>query len=141
MISDRLQVGSIARMTVSIPEEMVTAFIELSGDTAPLHADHEFARAHGFNGRLVHGALIVALLSRFVGTQFPGPQSLWLQCDIGFRNPCYAPTTIRFEGTVTQCSVAMSTVALAIVITDDRDRQIATAKTIHKIFGGLGTGE
>ena len=141
MISARLQVGSRKKMTASITKEMVAAFIKLSGDAAPLHTDDQFAISHGFDGCLVHGALIVALLSRFVGTQFPGPQSLWLQCDIGFRNPCYAPTTVRFEGTVTQYSAAMGAVSLAIDVTDDLNRQIATAKTTHKIFGGYGTSE
>ena len=73
---------------------MSDAFSELSGDDAPLHTDETFARAHGFDGRVVHGALVVSLLSRVVGTRFPGPRSLWLKCDISFRNPWLTPIVV-----------------------------------------------
>lgn len=131
---DRFQVGASETMTIPVSPAMSEAFRELSGDDAPLHTDESFARAHGFEGRLVHGALVVSLLSRVVGTRFPGPRSLWLKCDISFRNPCYAPSALRFRGTVTQQSEATSSIALAFDITDDRDRQIATAKTLHKVL-------
>jgi acyl dehydratase len=131
---DRFQVGVSDTMTIPVSQAMSDAFSELSGDDAPLHTDEGFARAHGFDERLVHGALVVSLLSRMVGTRFPGPQSLWLKCDISFRNPCYAPSTLRFHGTVIQQSEATRSIALTFDITDDRDRQIATAKTLHKVL-------
>jgi hypothetical protein len=77
---------------------------------------------------------VVSLLSRMVGTRFPGPASLWLKCDVSFRNPCYAPSLLRFHGVVTQQSEATSCIELKFDITDDRDRQIATAKTVHKVL-------
>jgi len=131
---DRFQVGVSETMTIPVSQATSDAFCELSGDDAPLHTDESFARAHGFDGRVVHGALVVSLLSRVVGTRFPGPQSLWLKCDISFRNPCYAPSALRFHGIVTQQSEATRSIALTFDITDDRDRQIATAKTLHKVL-------
>jgi 3-hydroxybutyryl-CoA dehydratase len=131
---DRFQVGVSETMTIAVSRAMSDAFGELSGDDAPLHTDESFARAQGFDGRLVHGALVVSLLSRMVGTRFPGPQSLWLKCDISFRSPCYAPSALRFHGIVVQQSEATRSIALTFDITDDRDRQIATAKTLHKVL-------
>ena len=121
-------------MTIAVSQAMSDAFKALSGDDAPLHTDESFARAHGFEGRLVHGALVLSLLSRVVGTRFPGPRSLWLKCDISFRNPCYAPSLLRFHGSIIQQSEATRSVILTFDITDDRDRQIATAKTVHKVL-------
>ena len=131
---DRFQVGASETMTIPVSQAMSDAFRELSGDDAPLHTDEGFARAQGFDGRLVHGALVVSLLSRMIGTQFPGPRCLWLKCDISFRNPCYAPSQLCFHGVVTQQSEATSSVAMKFDITDDRDREIATAKTLHKVL-------
>jgi 3-hydroxybutyryl-CoA dehydratase len=131
---DRFQVGASDTMTIPVSQAMCDAFASLSGDDAPLHTDEAFARRHGFEGRLVHGAMVFSLLSRVVGTRFPGPQCLWLKCDIGFRNPCYAPSTLRFHGIVTQQSEAMRSISLTFDITDDRERQIATAKTVHKVL-------
>ena len=121
-------------MAIAVSQAMTAAFSDLSGDDAPLHTDESFARRHGFEGRLVHGALVVSLLSRVVGTRFPGPQSLWLKCDVSFRNPCYAPSMLRFHGVVVQQSEATRSIILAFDITDDRDRQVATAKTVHKLL-------
>jgi 3-hydroxybutyryl-CoA dehydratase len=132
--SETLQVGATASMTATISPDMITAFAQLSGDGAPLHTDPDFARAHGFDGCLVHGAFLVALLSRFVGTQFPGRSSLWVKCDISFVSPCYAPSVLRFDATVTQSSEATNAVALTITIADDRQRRIAIAKTMHKVL-------
>jgi acyl dehydratase len=115
---------------------MVTSFVQLSGDDGPLHTNAETARTHGFEGCLVHGALLVALLSRFVGTKLPGPNAVWLQCDIRFMNPCYAPAVLRLDGTITQCSEATHAVAMTTQITDDRNRRIAMAKTRHKVLPG-----
>ncbi len=131
---DRFQVGVSETMAIPVSQAMTDAFSELSGDNAPLHADENFARNRGFEGRLVHGALVVSLLSRFVGTRFPGPESLWLKCDVSFRNPCYAPSMLRFHGVVIQQSEATRSIMLTFDITDDRDRQIATAKTAHKVL-------
>lgn len=131
---DRFQVGASETMAIAVSQAMTDAFSDLSGDNAPLHTDEDFAKRHGFDGRLVHGALVVSLLSRVVGTRFPGPQSLWLKCDVSFRNPCYAPSMLRFHGVVTQQSEATRSIILTFDITDDRDRQIATAKTVHKVL-------
>jgi 3-hydroxybutyryl-CoA dehydratase len=131
---DRFQVGANDTMAISVSQAMCDAFIGLSGDDAPLHTDDEFARRSGFEGRLVHGAMVFSLLSRMVGTRFPGPRSLWLKCDIGFRNPCYAPSELRFHGVIVQQSEATRSISLTFDITDDRDRQIATAKTVHKVL-------
>jgi 3-hydroxybutyryl-CoA dehydratase len=131
---DRFQVGVSETMTIPVSQAMSDAFSELSGDDAPLHADESFARAHGFDGCVVHGALVVSLLSRVVGTRFPGPRSLWLKCDISFRNPCYVPSALRFHGVVIQQSEATRSIALAFNITDHRDRRIATARTLHKVL-------
>jgi acyl dehydratase len=131
---DRFQVGVSETMAIPVSQAMTDAFAELSGDNAPLHTDERFATGRGFEGRLVHGALVVSLLSRMVGTRFPGPASLWLKCDVSFRNPCYAPSLLRFHGVVTQQSEATSCIELKFDITDDRDRQIATAKTVHKML-------
>jgi 3-hydroxybutyryl-CoA dehydratase len=131
---DRFQVGVGDTMAMSVSQAMIDAFGDLSGDDAPLHMDESFARDHGFEGRLVHGALVFSLLSRMVGTRFPGPESLWLKCDISFRNPCYAPSTLRFNGVVVQQSEATRSIVLTFDITDERDRQIATAKTVHKVL-------
>jgi acyl dehydratase len=134
IFGDRFQVGASATTTVPISLAMVDAFTDLSGDDAPLHTNEDFAKRHGFEGCLVHGALVVALLSRVVGTRFPGPRSLWLKCDVNFSSPCYAPSVLRFHGVITQQTEATRSLILTFKITDERNRQIAAAKTMHRVL-------
>ena len=72
----RLEVGDEDRWTHDVTAEDVDAFARLSGDVNPLHMEAEFARRHGFRGRVVHGVLLSAYLSRVLGTRLPGPGAL-----------------------------------------------------------------
>jgi acyl dehydratase len=67
----------------------VLAFARLSGDDNPIHLDDEAARAAGFTGVIVHGALVTSLISRLLGTRLPGPGTIYLGQETRFRSPVY----------------------------------------------------
>ncbi len=50
----------------------IDAFAALSGDVNDLHLNHGYARQFGFRGRVAHGMLTGAILSKVLGTEFPG---------------------------------------------------------------------
>jgi acyl dehydratase len=56
-VGDHYETGRL-----SITESHIVAFAGLSGDFFDIHMDDEFARAHGFLGRIGHGLLGLALL-------------------------------------------------------------------------------
>lgn len=64
---EELSVGMEERFLATITEDMTAAFHRLSGDPNPLHTDEAFARAHGFQGRVVYGMLTASLLSTLGG--------------------------------------------------------------------------
>lgn len=121
-------------LTVSIPNDAIERFVEFSGDSAPLHTDPAFARNAGFDGPLVHGAYLTALVSRFVGMEFPGSDAILERMDIGFRAPCYAPTELIITGRVRQISEAVSTIVLDINISRTDGEIVASGKTWHRIL-------
>jgi acyl dehydratase len=131
---NKLFVGLEASMSAAISEELVRNFVTISGDDAPLHTDDAYAKARGFDRTLVHGALLVAMLSRFVGTVLPGPSSLWVKCEISFHLPCYAPCELAFRGTISQISEATEIACISTAITDNQSGKIALARTMHKVF-------
>jgi 3-hydroxybutyryl-CoA dehydratase len=128
-----LHEGAEFTLEAELTEQMVADFTRLSGDNAPLHTDASFAHSKGFEDRLVHGALLVALVSRFVGVHFPGPRGLWLKVDVRFPSPCYAPDTLTIRGRVVQASEATSSVVIDISIVNRRQVQVLHAKSFHKI--------
>lgn len=127
-------VGEAARIYLSLPGNAIDEFAALSGDVAPLHMDAGFARQAGFSDRVVHGAHLVALISRLLGTVLPGDSGLLERIDIAFRAPCYAPCDLIVEARVRQVSDAVSSIVLDISVTKSDGDTIATGKTWHRIF-------
>jgi 3-hydroxybutyryl-CoA dehydratase len=133
MISS-FHIGQSRGIEAAISVADVARFVALSGDAAPLHTNAAFAKAAGFEGPLVHGAYLVALVSRLVGMEFPGPGAMLERVDLAFRKPCYAPCEIKLMATVKQISEAVATVMLEIVVADARGPVLASGKTWHRIL-------
>jgi 3-hydroxybutyryl-CoA dehydratase len=133
MISS-FHIGQSHHIEAAIAVDDVARFVALSGDAAPLHTDASFARAAGFEGPLVHGAYLVALVSQLVGMKFPGPGAVLERIDLAFRKPCYAPCEIKLTATVRQISEAVATVLLEIVVADTSGSVLASGKTWHRIL-------
>jgi acyl dehydratase len=130
----RISVGDEDALEVLVTPEAVRSFMEVSGDDAPLHRDASFARARGFDGPLIHGALLTAYVSRLVGTRIPGVDALLERIDLSFRAPCYAPCRLRIVGRVRQISEAVASVALDITISAEALGVVATGKTFHRLL-------
>lgn len=128
-----LEVGQCKELRVSVPADAIAQFVTLSGDGAPLHTDAEFAKKAGYDGPVVHGAYLAALISRFVGMEFPGSRSVLERMDLSFRGPCYAPTELTITGTVKQVSEAVSSVALTITVQNPEGIVLVSGKTWHRI--------
>lgn len=89
MTFEECTVGMEARFERRILASDVDEFARLSGDYNPLHTDSEFARRSGFRDRVVHGALLVAMISSVVGMDLPGRQSLLLSLKLDFAAPTF----------------------------------------------------
>ena len=71
-----------------LPAEM-EAFRTLSGDTNPIHDESEYPIRHGFTGAIVYGGLLVAQISRLLGTRIPGPGCVERSIALRYRSPLY----------------------------------------------------
>jgi 3-hydroxybutyryl-CoA dehydratase len=129
--------GQTHNMTIAISPSDLEQYVRVSGDRAPVHTDTEFAQAAGFTGVIVHGAYLMAMVSRLVGMEFPGPRAILERMDIAFRKPCYVPCELRLAATVRQVSEAVATIIMDIVISDSAGTVLASGKTWHKMLGGV----
>lgn len=78
-------------------KEQVAAFASASGDMNPIHLDDTAARAAGFPGRISHGVLAAAELSRILGTETPGPGTIFGRLDMAFLQPIVAGAEYRLS--------------------------------------------
>ena len=127
-------IGQTHHLGVAISRDDLARYVELSGDRAPLHVNREFAKAAGFEGEVVHGAYLMALVSRLVGMEFPGARAVLERMDMAFRKPCYVPCEVTLAATVRQISEAVSTIVLDIAISDGQGAVLASGKTWHRVL-------
>lgn len=108
--------GTTVILDFVVDADMMAAFARLSGDTNPLHSDPEVARRHGFRAPVVFGGLLVAQISRLLGTRLPGPGCVWHRLDIGFRQPLHVGEPARLQARVVHASAALRLVRLDVRI-------------------------
>lgn len=83
------QVGQTYSTTLHVNRAMVEKFADFSGDINPIHVELKTARAYGHPKPVAHGAILVAVLSRLIGMEIPGPGAVWLSQDIQWLKPIY----------------------------------------------------
>jgi acyl dehydratase len=134
-IDEKRLLSTTAELDFAISEDDQLAFAKVSGDFNPLHLDADFARARGFSGAVVYGAMIVARISQIVGMELPGSSGIWSSLKIDFRNPLYVGEPAHLFAEVIHYSEATRSLSLKIKVTC-ADRVIATANalvTLHAV--------
>ena len=84
---DELTLGQSAEMSRVVGAADIAAFAEVSGDNNPVHLDDAYARTTPFGERIAHGMLSGAYISAVIGTQLPGPGTIYLSQTMRFRRP------------------------------------------------------
>jgi acyl dehydratase len=81
------EVGQRAELTREISQQDIVLFTAISGDRNPLHYDEELARVTRFGGIVVQGGVTSAILNAVVAEKLPGPGTVFLHVDWGFKAP------------------------------------------------------
>jgi 3-hydroxybutyryl-CoA dehydratase len=96
-----LEVGMTATYSKTVTDADIVLFAGISGDSNPVHIDHEFAKDTMFKGRIAHGMLTASFISTVLGTRLPGPGSIYVSQNLKFRVPVRIGDTVRTRVTVT----------------------------------------
>lgn len=110
----------------TITDSEQTAFRQLSGDNNPLHYSTEFANQRGFTGPVVYGGLIVAKISGFIGSTFPGDGCVWSKLTVNFRAPLYVGVEAHLSIVCTHANEDLGVWELAVKL-NSPDKLLATA--------------
>lgn len=96
------QVGQKAQRSRTVHARDIELFTEISGDRNPLHYDEDIARNTRFGGIVVQGGVTSAILNAVVAEDLPGPGTVFLQVNWGFKAPVRPGDTITGEVVVTK---------------------------------------
>lgn len=96
-----LKIGDKAARTVTVSDEVVRGFSELTGDRNPVHLDDEFARGTRFQRRIAHGMIAACQISAVIGNTLPGPGTVYLSQSLQFVAPVFIGDTVTTRVRVT----------------------------------------
>lgn len=95
-----IDVGQKASRSLTLTEEHVKKYSEITGDRNPLHFDKDFAAKTKFGRRVVQGGLTTGLLHALVAMDMPGPGTVFLSQNWKFTAPVYIGDAITAEAEV-----------------------------------------
>jgi len=84
---EEIQVGDSASLTRTLTEKDIQVFAIMSGDINPAHVDIEYAQSEMFHKIIGHGMWGAALISTVLGTQLPGPGTIYINQSLKFKKP------------------------------------------------------
>ena len=94
---DEIHVGDSASLTRTLMPEDVKLFAILTGDVNPAVVDPKFSESGMFREVIAHGMGGGALISTVLGTELPGPGTLYVGQTLNFLAP------VRLGDVLTSC--------------------------------------
>lgn len=120
--------GMTESFDVTITEGMMKNFLEITGDVNPLHNDDEFAKAKGFENRVVYGMLTSSMLSTLAGVYLPGERSLIREVDVKLKKPVFVGDTLTVSGTVEDIRAQLGIFDMKVTIVNDKGDKVLRGK-------------
>ncbi|MFZ1468122.1 MAG: bifunctional enoyl-CoA hydratase/phosphate acetyltransferase [Paracoccaceae bacterium] len=97
---DEIKVGESAELTRTLKRDDIELFAVMSGDVNPAHVDADYANSDMFHKVIAHGMWGGALISAVLGTELPGPGTIYLQQSLQFRKAVGLGDTVTVRITV-----------------------------------------
>ena len=96
---DEIQRGDFAQLMRTLRPEDIHLFAVMSGDVNPTHVDPEFARSSQFREVVGHSMWGSTLISSVLGTEFPGPGTVYVSQSLNFWRPITIGDTLTITVT------------------------------------------
>jgi len=81
---DELKLGDTASLVRTLTHKDIDLFAIMSGDINPTHVDDAYAKSDMFHKVVAHGMWSGALISTVLGTQLPGPGTVYVDQSLHF---------------------------------------------------------
>jgi len=112
-VFDDIAPGQSASLTRTLTERDIEVFATVSGDINPAHVDPEFAKSDMFHKVIAHGMWGGALISTVLGTELPGPGTIYLDQSLRFLGPIGLGDVVTVTVTARQKDPAHHSIAFA----------------------------
>ncbi|MBL8443920.1 MAG: bifunctional enoyl-CoA hydratase/phosphate acetyltransferase, partial [Zoogloeaceae bacterium] len=96
---DEIQIGDFAQLVRTLRPDDIHLFAVMSGDVNPTHVDTEYARSSQFREVVGHSMWGSTLISSILGTEFPGPGTVYVSQGLNFWRPITIGDTLTITVT------------------------------------------
>ena len=121
---DELRVGDTASIVRTLSNRDIELFAVMSGDINPAHVDPEFAKSDLFHEVVAHGMWGGALFSTVLGTELPGPGTIYLGQTLRFKRPVKLGDTVTVSVSVAQKHPEHHRITLDCVASNQRGETV-----------------
>ena len=123
---DELHLGDSASLSRTLTRADIELFAVMSGDVNPAHVDEDYARSDMFHKVIAHGMWSGALISTVLGTQLPGPGTIYLGQSLRFLKPVGLGDTVTVTLTVARLDPEKRRVAFDCTVVNQDGQQVVT---------------
>ena len=127
-------VGQKATRSLTLGEEEVRTYAELTGDYNPLHFDESFAAKTRFKKLVVQGGLTTGLLHALVAMDMPGPGTVFLNQNWQFTAPVFIGDTITAEAEVLEVHETKPVTKLKIKVVRQTGEKVLEGEAVCYTF-------
>ena len=121
-----IQMGDVSTFTKTVTEGDITLFAGVSGDFNPAHINAVEAEKGMFGRRIAHGMLSAGFISTVLGTQLPGPGTIYLGQELRFVKPVFIGDTVTAICTVVERNEEKNRLKLETVVENQNGEKVIT---------------
>ncbi|WP_420796537.1 bifunctional enoyl-CoA hydratase/phosphate acetyltransferase [Ectothiorhodospira haloalkaliphila] len=121
---DEIQVGDSATIERRLTMDDIKLFAIMSGDVNPAHVDEDFAKSTRFQEIIAHGMWGGALISTVLGTELPGPGTIYLGQTLRFKAPVGLGDVLRVHVKVLEKDPGKNGIKFDCRCTNQDDRDV-----------------
>lgn len=121
---EEIEIGMEESFKVTITQDMLTQFRDITGDVNPLHTDEQFAKKKGYPANVVYGMLTASFLSTLAGVYMPGERSLIHSVETKFVKPVFVGDVLNIQGKVSEKNELFSVLTLKVTITNQKNEKV-----------------
>ena len=132
-----LEIGQKAKREMTVTEEIVEQYAEITGDFNPLHFDTEFAARTRFGRLIAQGGIATGLLHALVAMDMPGPGSVFVRQSWSFPAPVFIGDSLQAEATVKSVRAKRNMAELEFAVKNQDGKLVLEGEAL--VFQDAGT--
>lgn len=121
---EEIEIGKEESFFVTITDQMMEGFKDITGDVNPLHTDPQYAAGKGYSNCVAYGMLTASFLSTLAGVYLPGERSLIHSVETKFVKPVFPGDTLQIHGIVSEKNELFSVITLKVTITNQNQQKV-----------------